>query len=236
MYLTLRGRSRNFCAAALFWANFQITSSPSRARARSARAGPDGIGASDDPASAMLAVRLSAVRVIEIAFKVIESRPATTPGCSTPPSTRRSRSTSRSGRAPVELERVDSSSCVFRVDAVLLVLDEAAEAHHQRHQAMFESISFDMPMPIGWPSPSASAPPCRTLSHVVGARARPRPEVAPLDDRVGHVGVREGEVLLRLRVVGEPCASPPSCRPSLDLADDRAWLITWSSYAASGAR
>ena len=57
-------------------------------------------------------------------------------------------------------------------------------------------------MPIGWPAFFSFGAALRTWSHVVGASPTPAPEVVPPDDRVGHVVVGDGEVLLRLRVVG----------------------------------
>jgi hypothetical protein len=39
--------------------------------------------------------------------------------------------------------------------------------------AMFESSSFDMPIPIGWPAAFSFGAALRTCSHVVGASPTP---------------------------------------------------------------
>ena len=74
MYFVSRS-TRNFFAIGLFFANFQITYAPITCSSPSRPCGPCGIGISSifDSRSGFVS---SAVRVIEIAFIAIDSRPA----------------------------------------------------------------------------------------------------------------------------------------------------------------
>ena len=88
--------------------------------------------------------------------------------------------------------------------------------------AMFESISCDWPIPIGWPIAFSFGAAALTWSHVAGDSPIAVPEVVPPDDRVGHVAVRDGEVLLRLRVVRRRLGDRHVLADlPLDLVDDR---------------
>src|SRR5712691_3494362 len=68
--------------------------------------------------------------------------------------------------------------------------------------AMFQSSSFDMPIPIGWPPFFCFGAALRTGSHVVGASPIPFQRSCRQTTGSGDVVVREREVLLRPRVVG----------------------------------
>ena len=87
---------------------------------------------------------------------------------------------------------------------------------------MFESSSCDWPMAIGWPAAFSLGAAAATWSQRRRRLPDRVPEVVPPDDRVRHVVVGHGEVLLRLRVVRrglpERAVGPDLL---LDLLDDR---------------
>ena len=60
---------------------------------------------------------------------------------------------------------------------------------------MFESSSFDMPSPTGWPPAFSFGAALRTFSHVFGATPDVlNQKLLPVLDRVRDVVVREAEV------------------------------------------
>src|SRR3954449_12462807 len=61
-------------------------------------------------------------------------------------------------------------------------------------KAMFESISCDWPIAIGWPLAFSFGAALSTWSHVRGRLADVVPQVVPPHHRVGHVTVGDGEV------------------------------------------
>ena len=68
--------ARNCCAAALFWANFQIDQQPIRCSSPTRPFGPAGIGQIQRSSAYWPpAAPLSGVRVAEIALKIIEPMP-----------------------------------------------------------------------------------------------------------------------------------------------------------------
>ena len=144
----------------------------------------------------------SAVRVIEIAFIAIDSRPATIAWLF---------DDAVQAKISFDIPCRYSSRPNFSTSTVSLLFRTTRCSsfwmNDPKHiiiaiRAMFESISFDMPMPIGLPIARSLGAARSTFSHVVGRDADLAPEVGPPVDRVGHVVVREREVLLRPRVVG----------------------------------